>query len=86
MDDRDYLRGGRKVILIINPGDHSDKCVFIRPNVGRSSRTKNSIRALISEHKITFIGARQAMEIWEEEFQLADCNSQENYQFSWLVN
>mmetsp|Transcript_20487 Transcript_20487/g.41163 ORF Transcript_20487/g.41163 Transcript_20487/m.41163 type:complete len:1688 (+) Transcript_20487:177-5240(+) len=82
-DSRNYLRGGKKVFLIINPGSHSASCIVLRPNSGRRLCTKHNLRERIfSSNNLSPMGPTQAKEIWDWEFAQADLPSTELYQFS----
>ena len=64
-------------------GAHSNRCTVIRPNTGRYTESKQSIREKLMDGKLTpGVGVNEAMRIWKKEFELADISSHEEYQFS----
>lgn len=72
-----------RVFLIINQGRTSGKCIVIRPNYGRCVYSKdyvqeNLINGAAQLRRCTNIA--QAVEMWSQEFDLADRPSTERYQ------
>ena len=87
LDQRDYLKQnggyGKKVFLVVNPGAHNDKCIVVRPNSGRCMMAKHKIRTNLSDENWTHMrNVDDALDVWNKEFDLADCSSSEKYQFS----
>jgi hypothetical protein len=69
VDDRPYLRGGKKVFLVINPGPQSHYCVVVRPNTGRTTLSKDIIRNTnLGQNKWRLeLNVDRATAIWERE-------------------
>lgn len=69
IDDRPYLRGGKKVFLVINPGPHSQHCIVIRPNTGRTTLNKDDIRYTnLGQNKWRLeMNVDRATAVWERE-------------------
>ena len=62
-------------------GAQSDSCVVIRPNLGRKTEWKDSIRKKLTAGSLAAVSVEQAMQIWNREFDLADKSADESYQF-----
>ena len=69
-----------KVFLIIHAGDHGDKCIIVRPNVGRRVRTRQYIASRIRYGEYEPVSESEAKTIWDKEFVLADLPFSEYYQ------
>lgn len=69
IDDRPYLRGGKKAFLVINPGPHSLHCVVVRPNTGRTTLSKEIIRNVnLGQNKWRLeLNVDRATQVWERE-------------------
>jgi len=81
-DTRSMWRVTSKVWLVINPGAHSPHVITIRPNLGRRTVPKYTMRKNLIDGKLASCSVNQAMEIWKKEFDLADIPADEEYQFS----
>ena len=69
-----YLQDRRtstKVYLILNAGP-SDKCVVVRPNLGRRVMTRSYITSRIKFGEYKKIEEDDARVLWDEEFEAAD--------------
>ena len=69
-----YLQDRRtstKVFLILNAGP-SDKCVVVRPNLGRRVMTRSYIISRIKFGEYKKIEEDDARVLWDEEFEAAD--------------
>jgi hypothetical protein len=84
VDNRDYLTVTEKVFFIHNPGNHSDKCIVARPNLGRYQESKDSLKKKFQNGAFIRnpVSVQRAMEIWEREYELADRPHSEQYQMS----
>ena len=67
-------RGRERIYLIINAGD---KCIAVRPNVGRRVITKGHIMSKIRYGEYTKASEIEAKDMWNQEFDLADIPSTE---------
>lgn len=69
IDDRPYLRGGKKAFLVINPGPQSPYCVVVRPNTGRTTLSKDIIRNTnLGQNRWRLeLNIDRASQIWERE-------------------
>jgi len=80
-----YLQQGRglvkspKVYLIIIAGQ-GDKCIVVRPNLGRRALTRQYVQRKIRYGEYSPIDEAEAKDIWDKEFELADCPFSEEYQ------
>lgn len=86
IDERPYLRRrpnslGRKVFLIIFGGHVVDKSLVIRPNAGKRIQANRSVEDLLRNVR-PCNNLNEALDLWEEEFNLADMPYEEIYQFS----
>mmetsp|Transcript_7268 Transcript_7268/g.11437 ORF Transcript_7268/g.11437 Transcript_7268/m.11437 type:complete len:1695 (-) Transcript_7268:113-5197(-) len=84
VDNRDYLTKTHKVFFIHNPGDHNDKCIVARPNLGSYTENKDSLKAKFNRGVFTQnpVSVQRAMEIWDREYELADIPYSDHYQKS----
>ena len=70
-----------RMLLIINQGHTSDKCVVIRPNDGKKTLSRDQVReSYFCRDQSTYINNDEAMKMWKEEFKLADCSASKKYQ------
>ena len=69
--------GTSKVCLIINPG-RSDKCVVVRPNLGRRVMTKRHVSNKIRYQDYIPIDQSEARTLWSQEFEKANRPSSES--------
>lgn len=69
-----------KIYLIIDPG-RSDKCVVVRPNMGRRILTKQYVTSRIRCRDYIPIDEAEAKGLWNQEFERADRPSSEEYQY-----
>ncbi len=84
VDNRDYLTKTHKVFFIHNPGDHNDKCIVARPNLGSYTESKDSLKAKFNRGAFTQnpVSVQRAMEIWDREYELANIPYSDHYQKS----
>lgn len=69
--------------ILFSSGAHSNRCTVVRPNSGRYTEEKKSIRTKLVEGRLTAgVGVNEAMRIWKKEFELGDIPANEEYQFS----
>ena len=73
----------KRVYLIINQGRSSQRCVVARPNYGKFLASKDWVREnlLNGPPKLSLVtNNQQAIDVWDQEFKLADLSSSETYQ------
>ncbi|KAL7542501.1 hypothetical protein ACHAXR_011829 [Thalassiosira sp. AJA248-18] len=83
IDRRVIFKAVPRVVLIINQGRNSSKCVVIRPNEGKRTFSKEHVNEKIINGAAQLsrcTDVRQAVETWNREFDLADRPSSESYQ------
>ena len=73
-----------RVFLIINQGGVSDKCVVVRPNMGKKTWKNEAVWSTLLHGKYYQLelcsDINQAMAAWKKEFDLADRPESETYQ------
>ena len=72
-----------KVFLIVNAG-LSDKIIVYRPNVGRRVLTRQYITSRIRYGEYSPVDEAEAKDIWDKEFELADCPFEEGAPLSYI--
>ena len=77
----------KRVFLIINQGRSRNTCVVARPSYGKFLATKEWVKEslLYGAPRLSLVTDQQeAIDLWDQEFKLADCPSSETYQrYSW---
>lgn len=73
----------KRVYLIINQGRASRTCIVARPNYGKFLASKDWVREnlLNGPPKLSLVtNNQQAIDVWDQEFKLADLSNSETYQ------